>query len=333
MRTESINALNCIGFTAISESSENCKEHLRRLGREEREEHEDLNLSLDDDEEPLENDSAFGDGYYKLVVKRVNDVCQNKLDEFFSSLSERADYFVEEVGAERRRAANSKMRIWKARATLFYRLSLVAISLFAALFLFSELAPSQFDSLLLVISDRLLESILVGVVSTGLVLASVYIVTGAKNENLRLALRPVFLETWTSWTKRRHLASALKAHFDESYDRLVGDLSEMPLQVDNAIAEGVAEWLKSHSESHRKAAGILAELRQVILARCQLFDQFIGVVNQYLNEIPVELRETANGIKNNVIEEHMSRIRGAATAVEDVKSDVERIASISMHFP
>ena len=44
---------------------------------------------------------------------------------------------------------------------------------------------------------------------------------------------------------RRRLALALKAYFDESYDQLVSDVDEMPLQVDQAIADGVVEWLKT----------------------------------------------------------------------------------------
>ncbi len=327
VRTQSIDALNCLGFTAISESSDSCKERLRLLRLEEP---EDPDASLDDDEERSVRDSVFGEGYCKLVVDRVNVVCQQRVDEFLSGLSERVDHFVEEVGAERERAASSRARIWRARATLVGRFALVAIFLLGLLFAFAEFAPNQFEILLSVLSDRLFEAILVGAFSTVLVLAFVYVVSGAKNENVRWALRPVLLEKWASRTKRRHLANALKAHFDESYDRLVGDLGEMPLQVDHAIADGVVEWLKNHSESHRQAEQALTELHQSIVERCELFDKFIGVVNQNLNQIPVELRETANGIKNNVIEEHMSRIRGAATSVEEVKSDVERIAEITM---
>ena len=255
------------------------------------------------------------------------------MDEFLSGLSERIDHFVEDVGAGRARAASSKARIWRARATLVGRLALVVISLLALFIAFGEFAPDQFEILSSVIYERQFETILVGTLSTVLALALVYVVTGAKNENVRWALRLVLLEKWASRTKRLHLAAALKAYFDESYDRLAGDLDELPLQVDHAIAEGVVEWLKHHSESQRQAEEALTELRQIIVARCELFDEFIGVVNQHLNEIPVELRETANGIKNNVIEEHMSRIRGAATSVEDVKSDVERIAEITKGSP
>ena len=330
VRVESINALNCNGFIAISQSSENCKERLRYLGREEP---ENLVSSLDDDEESSVGDDAIGDDFSKLVVDRVNVVCQRRVDDFFSGLSERIDHFIKEVGAERSRVASLAAQIWRARATLVGRFALVATPLLALFFIFAEFAPNQFDIILSFFSDSLIESILVGAISTFLVLAFGYFLTGAKNENVRLALRPILLEKWASRSKRRHLATALKAYFDESYDQLVGDLNEMPLQVDNAIAEGVLEWLKIHSKSHQQAEDALTELRQIIVARCQLFDEFIGVVNQQLNKIPVELRETASGIKNNVIEEHMSRIRDAATSVEDVKSDVERIAEITKCSP
>lgn len=323
---ESIDALNCIGFNAISQSSESCKERLRLLGRKEP---KDLDLLLDDDEELSARDSVFSDSYCKLVVERVNAICQQRVDKFLSGLSERVDYLVDGVGIERRRVASLKVRIWRARVTLVGRFALVAISFLIPLFVFAEFAPNQFDILLSVISSRLVESILVGTISTGLVLAFIYVVAGAKNKSVRLALRPVLLEKWASRTKRYHLVTALKTYFDESYDWLIDDLNEIPLQVDNAIAKGVVEWLKTHSESHRKAENALNELRQMIVERCQLFDEFIGVVNQHLNEIPIELRETASGIKSNVIEEHMSRIRDAATSVEEVKSDVEHIAEIT----
>ena len=162
-----------------------------------------------------------------------------------------------------------------------------------------------------------------------MVLGLVYVVSGAKNENLRRAVRPVLLERWTSRRRRRELAAALKAHFDESYDRLVRDLTKMPLQVDQAIAVSIVGWLKNRSESFQKKEQALAELQHLLEARRELFDEFIGVVNHHLNRIPKELRETAGEVKKHAIEEHMSRIRSAASSVEDVKSDVERAAEVA----
>ena len=330
VHAESINALKCIGFTAISQSSENCKERLRLLRREQP---EDLDPPLEDEEESSFGESLGGDGYEKLTTDRVNAVCQQRVNEFLSDLSGRIDHFVNEVDAERGRVASAKSRIWNARATLVGRFVVVAIALGIAFIAFAELAPTQYDSLLSIVSEGLIESILIGTISTSLILAVGFVVTGAKNEIMRLALRPIFLEKWALRTKRRHLATALKSYFDESYNQLIDDLNEMPLQVDDAIAEGVVEWLKCQSDSHRKSASELAELRQNIVERCQLFDEFIGVLDQHLSHIPIELRETAGVIENNVIEEHMSRIRDAATAVEDVKSDVERLVESTRRLP
>ena len=120
---------------------------------------------------------------------------------------------------------------------------------------------------------------------------------------------------------------ALKAHFDDSYDRLVADLGEMPLQVEHAMAKEIVESLKDHSDSFREAERSLGELRKVIAARCGVFDEFIGVVNQHLKEIPKELRSAAAEIKKRTIEEYMSRIGEAASSVENVKADIDRIAT------
>ena len=60
-----------------------------------------------------------------------------------------------------------------------------------------------------------------------------------------------------------------------------------------------------------------------------MLDEFIGVVNQHLNGIPKDLRDTADEVKKHAIEEHMSRIRSAASAVEEVRLDVERAADVA----
>ena len=326
VRAKSIDALNCLGFTAIAQSSESCKKRLRLLRREKAEDSEPFR---NEDKESSVRDGVFGEGYRRLVVNRVNVVSQQRVDEFLSSLSERGDRYVEDVGTARARVGRSKIRIWRARGTVVGRFVLVVFAFAVLLFAFSELAPNQFDVLLSVLPENLGETVVAGTLSTILVLALVYIVTGARNEKIRAALRPVLLEKLKGRTKRRKLTTALKAYFDESFDRLVSDMEEMPLQIDHAIAGGVVEWLKNHSKSHRQAERELANVRKIIVARCEAFDEFIRVANERLSEIPMELRETASGIKDNVIEEHMSRIRDAATSVENVKSEVELMAEIT----
>ena len=325
VRTESIDALACPGFAAIRRAGESCKD---RLGLLRREEPEDLDGSKDADGEWASEETAFGESYSEQVASCVNMVCGQRVGEFVSQVSERIDRFVEEVIEERSHFARVRGRIWKARVALAGRLAMVVVPLSIAMFALAKGAPSQFAYLLSMLSDRLFE-VLGTVVSTLVVLALVYVVSGAKNENLRQALRPVLLERWASRARRKGLAATLKVQFDESYDRLVSDLAEMPLQADQAIADGIVKWLKSYSESFQKAERTLAELRRLIGARCEVLDEFIGVVNQHLNGIPKELRDTAGEVKKHAIEEHMSRIRSAASAVEEVRSDVERAADVA----
>ena len=327
VRTESIHALKCRGFGAISRASATCKERLRVVRREEP---EGPYRPLDEDEAWSIEDSVFDDEYSAHVTNRVNIVCQQRVDEFVSKLSQRVGRFVEDVGDERTRVASSRAQIWRARATLVGRFAVVAFSLSVILLGFAEVAPGQFEFLLSMLSGRLLDAVLVGSLSTVLVLALVSVVSGAKNQNVRQALRSVVLEKWTLRTKRRHLENALKEYFDGSYDELISDVGAMPLQVDQAIADGVVDWIKNRSNSCRRAEQALDELRQMIVARSELFDEFIGVVNQHLNQIPKELRDAAGNIRRHAIGEHMSRIKSAASSVEEVKSDVERIAEIAI---
>ena len=326
LQTESINSLNCIGFNAISGASESCKERLRDLRRDE---DDDLDRSKDVDEGWSIEDTVFGDGYCEHVANHVNLVCQRRIDVFVSGLSDRLARFVEDTGVDRSDFAGTRGRIWKARGALTGRFALVVGSLLIPLLGFAKFAPSKAEFLWSVLPDHLLETVLVGALSTVAVLGLVYVISGARNEDTRRALRSVLLERWKSGVKRRKLSTAFRAYFDDSYDRLVDDLAEMPLQIDQAIAKGTVEWLKEDSDSLRVAEEALAELREVIAARCALFDEFIGVVTRHLNEIPKELRDTAAEIKNNTIEEHMSRIRDAVSSVERVKSDVKQTADIA----
>ena len=324
--TESIHALSCSGFVAISQASETCKERLRLVRREGP---QDLDPSIGEDEAWAIEDSVFDDEYADKVAVRTNMVCQQRVGEFVSGLAQHVGRFVEDMGEERARVASSKSQTWRARATLVVRFASVAILLSGALLGLAIVAPNQFEFLLSMLPERLLEGVLVGSSSTILVLALVYVIAGARNENVRRALRPVMLDKWALHTKRRHLANALKAYFDESYDRLIDDVGEMPLQVDQLIADGVVDWLKDRSKSFQQGEQALTDLRQVIVSRCELFDEFIGVVNQHLDQIPKELRDTAGEVRRHAIGEHMSRIESAARAVREVKSDVERVAEIA----
>ena len=327
VQTESIDALNCIGFNAISKASESCKERLKYLRRED---DDDLDRPRDVDEGWSIEDTIFGDGYCEHVANHVNLVCQRGIDDFVSGLSDRLARFVEDIGVERSDLAGARGTIWKARGGLASRFALVVGSLLLALFAFAKFAPSKAQFLWSALPDHLLETALVGALSTVAVLGLVYVISGAKNENARRALQSVLLETWKSGARRRKLSTAFRAYFDESYDRLVEDLAKMPLQVDHAIANGIVDRLKEESHSLRVAERALAELRQVIAARCALFDEFIGVVTQHLTVIPKELPDAAAEIKKDTIEAHMSRIRDAVSSVEGVKSDVKQTADIAM---
>ena len=326
VQPESIDALNSRGFTAISQSSNSCKDRLRPLRTEESDEYE---RSSDETDTWMIEDTALADHYCQHVANHIDAVCQRAFAELFLKLSERLSRLADSLGEERSRFVATRRRIWRARVTLLGRFALVVGFATIAFMAFAALFPEKYELLLSLVPDALFQTVSIGVASSVIVLALVYIVSGARNENLRNALRPVALERWAIHSKWRTLANALGAYFDESYGQLVLDVDEMPLEIDEAVVGGVLARIKNNSESYRQAEQSLAELREVMGARTNLFDEYIGVVSQRLDEIPQELRERADAIKKNAIEEHMSRIRSAASSVEKVKSDVQRVADIA----
>lgn len=326
VQTESIDALNSSGFNAIWQSSESCKNRLRPLRTEEADRDE---RSSDDTETWAVDDAALTDDYCEHIAKHLDTVCQRALADFFSGLSERLSQASHSFGEEKSRFAGARRRIWRARATVLGRFALISIAVAVAFFAFAGLAPDKYTQLISMLPEDLWQTVSLGAAPSLIVLAVVYLVSGARNENLRNALRPVALERWTTYTKWRTLANALGAYFDDSYDQLVRHADEMPLEIETAMVGGVLERIKTNSESYRQAEQSLAELRKVVGERTKLFDDYIGVVNRRLAEIPSELRERADAIKKNAIEEHMSRIRNAAGSVEDVKSNVQRVFDIA----
>ena len=327
IKTDSINAMDSRDFVSISQSSDSCKERLRSLGSEEP---EDLTRTLDDEEARWIEDSAFGDRYCDDVGNHVNEICNQKVAAFIVGLTGRIDHFAQKVEIERLEFARSRGRIWKARATLAGRFGLVTVLLVVGAVLFNELDPDYVKVLLSMLTDNLLQTVLGGAASTVLVLALVFIVTGAKNENVRQSLRLVLYERWIFHGKCRSLRSALNEYFDESYDSMISGMKEMPLEINAAIATGIIKGLRQDSDSYQQAEEALAELWKVINARSKSFDEYINVVNQRMEGIPRELRDTADGIKKDAIEKHMGRIRDAANSVEQVMSEVQRIADIAM---
>ena len=326
VRTKSIAALACPGFVAIRRAAESAKD---RLGLLRHKEPEDTDGAEDADDQWASEDAPFDAGYYEQVANRVNVVFAQRLGKFAAQVSERTDSFVEEVREERSHLARLRGRIWKARAALAGRFAVVVVVSSIVMFALAQGAPSHFAYLLSALSDQLFDAVLVGVLSTLAVLALVYVLSGARNDTLRQALTSVLLGRFASGARRRGRATALKTQFDESYDGLVNDLAEMPLGAAQAIAHGIVKCLKGHSEPFQKAERRLAEVRLLIVERREVLDEFIGVVTEHLDGIPKELRDTAGEIKKHAIEEHMSRIRSAASSVEQVRLDVERAADVA----
>ena len=242
VQTESIDALNCVGFNAILRASDNCKSKLRDLRRDE---DDDLDGSPEVAERWTIEDAVFGDSYCQQVVSQVNVVCQHRVDEFRSEVSGRVVRFIEDVSTERSKLGAAREKIWKARGGMTGRLALVLGLLSIALIMFANSAPDTAQELWAAVPDHLLETVLAGTLSTVLVLGLVFVISGARSENTRHASRLVLLERWTSGRERRRLWMTLKAHFDDSYDRLVADLGEKPLQIEHAMATGIVEWLKA----------------------------------------------------------------------------------------
>ncbi len=322
--TESIDALNSSSFSAIATSAESCKDRLRSLSDER---DYDSGQSSEDGQPWMIEDADLGDEYGASVARRVESVCRTVFDEFVVDVAQRVDSVIEGTNEARSRLTEARRRVWLARATILGRSALVGlVALVLGWFAVPRLPSEHREVVLSVLSDR---GFLVGAASTFLVLAVVYVLSGARNEGLRSALRPVLLERLRFSGARRHAGAALEEYLGEAHDRLVNAIDGMQLGVDEAVSGAVIEGIKHRSRSFRQAEQVLAELRNAARARRQLFDEYIGVVNERLEELPRELRDRATTIKSDAVEAHLSRIQEVTDRVSGVKAKVQRVAEIA----
>ena len=327
VQTESVNSLQSSGFLTIHQAAEKCKDRLRALEREERAEPSE---AAQDEEAWLVEDTELGDGYFGCLVDYIEEKYRRELEKFVSRLKGCVEEYEDNINIERRRVAELRGRIWKARMALTIRVLVVTCLMMISGLLFEGLAPSQFRMMLEAISQDLIVTAVVGVVSTIFVLLLSYVIVGARNRGMRLALQSILVERAISCWRRRGLGNMLREKFDEHYGQLVTNVGETPLELDEAVANGVIERVKKHSQSYQRSVQVLEELREAIEARSEIFDQYVSAINQRLSEIPNELRGSSDRIKESAIEEHLDRIRKAVEKVERVRSQIQAIADIAM---
>ena len=328
-QTESIDALRLPGFASIEEASETSKERLRSLAPEHDEGLRRVLEEMDAWAESTEDGRLrLGEDHGETVARRVEAVCQRGFSEFVSGVSQHIDRLVERTDEAANVVTEARQRVREARLKFLTRgVWIVGVGL-AVLGAFYTFAPSGFERLLEGLRDNL-QAILLSTVPTIVIPALGYFLIGARNEDLRQALKIVWIKKWTSYRERKGLEKSLAEYFDESYTRLVTSLGETPLEVDEAIVEGIVGRLRSQDESYGRMEKALKDARRAIGARSRLFDEYINVVRQRLDGIPQELRDRASAIKESAIEEHLSRIEVATEAVEGVEADVRRIADIA----
>ena len=170
VQTESIDALNSGGFTAIWQCSESCKERLRPLRTEEPDRHEHVS---DDTETWAVDDTALTDDYRQHVANHIDVVCERAFTDFFSSLSERLSRLSDSFVEEKPRFARAQRRIWRARATLLGRFALISGFVVIASVAFAELVPEKYTQLVSMLPDDLWQTVALGAAPSLIVLALV----------------------------------------------------------------------------------------------------------------------------------------------------------------
>ena len=323
---ERIRAAESARFTEISESSERSKDGLRGLSQESSDRGADLALDGLDTWVSLDG-GPLGEDYPKSVMVHINSVCQRTFDEFASALSQYMDGLVVRSEEARESATETKRRIWSARATLAVRSVGVGVVLVLVLLL---LSASDYSATVMSVLEDNLTTVIVSLVTALGIPALLFLISGAKNETVRTAIRPAVRQTWHLLKESRALVDEMGIYFDRSYDRMVDGVDGIPLAVDEALARGIVESiLSTHHEAHEEVSRLIGTARAAVRARRRLFDEYGGVVEEALEEIPGELHVRSIAIKNDTIETHLDRIRDATRAVDSVKSDVEKVAEIA----
>lgn len=310
---------------AIRTAGENCRASLTELSDSDNRDYEQSIETLEKEEDLQEE--AIAESFPENVAKKVAFEFDRKLTDCRSALKDYVEKLHREYQVEKTDKTNRTTAIWTARGTIFVRFLLV-LSILAIVGIGIEyFRPNTLANLWASLPGGIYTGILVSLVSTLILMMIVFVISGTSNPTLATALGSTLRARFGLYMARRSHIRRLRSHAEDTVEKLAEEIKVTQLSLDTIIVDASKSWLEASSPAYKAAIQELSNIETGVQERVGCLDEFTNTTNEELAKIPAELREAADRIRADAIENHMSRIREAADAVNKLRTDLDNIVS------
>lgn len=232
---------------------------------------------------------------------------------------------IEKLDGEFQEAKSEKAQriavIRKARGGLLGRSTLFALMVGFVGFGVEVVRPCSLSALRDLLPSGTLTTVVTSVVSSLVIMAVVFVIGGARSATLASAIESTIRARFKVYRTRRRQVQRLRYYVRDTVDALVRNISVTDLNLESIVVAAAQKWLGESSPSHKAALKELSGLTERVRRCTECLDEFGSVANQNMTVIPDELRESAESIRRDAVEMHMTLIREATEAVDNLRSD------------
>lgn len=329
VEAQSLDVRTNVSFRAIETAADACRDSLEALSGSDDSDYELLIAALEQLEQEEDSEEAtIAEAFPHMVEIKVSEEFRGKFANFLTKLNSHIETLAREFQEAKSERAQRITAIWKARGGLLGRFILLALIVALVGFAVEKARAGSLAALWDLLPGGTLTSVFISVASTLVIMGMVFVLSGARNATLATAIGSTMRARFKVYTTRRWHIQRLRSHVGDTVDTLVGNISGTDLALEQMIVAAAIDWLCESSASYKIALQKLSTLEERVRGRAECLDEFSRVANVNMATVPGELRESADSIRKDAVERHMTRIHEATEAVDNLRSNLDGMLKI-----
>jgi predicted GTPase len=325
----SIDVYGFDGVVRLQDKVNACKNELREIYQLV----EQLPDRTDRSEEATTDDNAnetsatvFEIAAMKSVLAHIAQQVANAVSGFDSGIQAAIDNMLNET-RDREREQEERIRsIRAARRGIALRVLAVMVVVGGIVYALKRYQPELLAKLWREVPESVVHEVLVKSMA-GLIVAVVaalitFVWVGISNPALKTAFSSITRLRLRTWWQRRKQRSQLRS----DAKALLQSLPTGFTQLDIACLGAIIHWIQTRNADFIEVHGHLAVARERVNQRAQTIRQLVAAITPWVNNLPRQLLERSQSIRQEAIADHMVTIREAADSVETLRSNIVRIA-------
>ena len=274
----------------------------------------------------------------RTALKPIIDQIAAKANDGVGELDQAVDSQIADLSEEFIKAKqNTRTQlwdIWRARGRIALRLAAVMLLVGATMWTVGRVVPEvDWGHLWASLPDWMIQGAVSNIVTSLALSALFFVLIGFTDANLRVALGSTMLLRLRLALLRRKHKKRLRRTSEERLEEVKVKAADAVSSTEKALVGAVMRWLQNSSDAYARSARELQEIRQRVNERTQLVNGLVSKISSFQNDLAAELRQRSEEIRSDAVSTHISTIREAAEAVEDLRQMLARIGEEARSAP